>query len=99
MDPEIESISDKSLQRLSLASAAALRRACESLNLDAQLEAAAWKLLESVDQGEALSQMRDDSPDRAKELFALAITAMVNSRRMLECEYEMIRRGLIKSPI
>ena len=99
MDPEIESISDTSLRQLSLASTAALRRACESLNLDARLEAAVWQLLESVDQGEALSQMRDSSPDLAKELFALAITAMVNSRRMLECEYEMIRRGLIKSPI
>lgn len=99
MDPDVESLSDVSLRQLSHASAAALRRACESLSRDTQLEAAVWRLLDADDQGEALSQMRESSPDLAKELFALAITAMINSRRMLECEYEMIRRGLIKSPI
>lgn len=99
MDPEVERISDTSLRRLSHASATALRRTCESLNRDAHLEAAVWQLAKANDPGESLSQLRESSPDQAKKLFVLAIASMVNSRRMLECEQEMIRRGLIQSPM
>ena len=99
MEPEIESLSDAELRRLSKESIAAFEHACESLKADPQLEEDAWRLLAASDPGESLAQMREDSPEQAAKLFFLAIAAMIHSRRMLDSGKELLRRGLTQSPM
>ena len=99
MEPEIESLSNAELRRLSKESIAVFEHACESLKADPQLEEDAWRLLAAGDPGESLAQMREDSPEQAAKLFSLAIAAMIHSRRMLDSGKELLRRGLTQSPI
>ena len=99
MEPEIESLSDGELRRVSRESIAAFNHVCESLKADPQLEEDAWRLLAASDTGESLAQMREDSPEQAGKLFSLAIVAMIHSRRMLDSGKEMLRRGLSESPM
>ena len=99
MEPEIESLSDAELRRLSKESIAAFEHACESLKADPQLEADVWRLLAVSDPGEEMAQMREESPEQAAKLFSLAIAAMIHSRRMLDSGKELLRRGITESPM
>ena len=99
MEPEIESLSDAELRRIWKESTAAFNHACETLKANQQLEADVWRMLGANDLCESLAQMREELPDRTAKLFSLAIDAMIHSRRMLDSGKELLRRGLIESPM
>lgn len=72
---------------------------CRLANQDARLRRNMLSLINGLDAGESFDRLCDADPDLAGALLNLGLAAMTSSRMILLSQKELIRRGIVPTPI
>ncbi len=99
MTPDFTEISDQALLAMSNEAIDEFLNTCKLANQDARLRRNMLSLINSLDAGESFDRLCDEDPDLAEQLLNLGLAAMTSSRMILLSQKELIRRGIVPTPI
>jgi hypothetical protein len=99
MTPDFAKISDQDLSAVSNEAIDEFHNACRLANEDARLRRNMLLLINGLDAGESFDRLCDEDPDLAEELLNLGLAAMTSSRMILLSQKELMRRGIVPTPI
>ncbi len=99
MTPDFTKISDQDLLALSNEAIDDFHNACRLASHDDRLRRNMLSLINALDAGESFDRICDEDPDLADELLNLGLAAMTSSRLILLAQRELMRRGIVPTPI
>ena len=99
MTPDFTEISDQALLAMSNEAIEEFHNICRLANHDARLRRNMLLLINGLDVGESFDRLCDEDPDLADELLNLGLAAMTSSRMILLSQKELMRRGIVPTPI